>query len=90
MNQQGLCYRAKGNFDIAITMFKNALSILEEIHKTESYNYLSIQSNLALVYIDKGKYLEAQDIYKHLLDLEKKIYGNDSEEVCISLNALGR
>jgi tetratricopeptide (TPR) repeat protein len=91
-NQKGLIYRAMGEYDNAINSFEQSLTLVSDCDfYGEELNGIfdSIKSNLALIYIEKGKYSLAMDIYRELIKSDTEIHGKNSLQVCCSLSAIG-
>lgn len=92
INQKGLIYRAMGEYDNAIISFEQSLALVSDcdIHEEELNGIFDcIKSNLALIYIEKGKYSLAMDIYQELIKSDTENHGRNSLQVCCSLSAIG-
>ncbi|TNH79693.1 tetratricopeptide repeat protein [Aeromonas sobria] len=93
INQKGLIYRAIGDYKNAINAFEEALILIDNhgIQQSDEFKDISdtVRSNLALVYIDQGRYSLAMSVYQELLKSDCDRYGNDSIQICSSLSAIG-
>lgn len=93
INQKGLIYRAMGNYKNSINAFEEALTLIDnhDIQRSDEFKELSdtVKSNLALVYIDQGRYSLAMSVYQKILKSDCDKYGNDSIQICSSLSAIG-
>ncbi|MGE6111085.1 tetratricopeptide repeat protein, partial [Aeromonas salmonicida] len=93
INQNGLIYRAMGDYKNAINAFEEALILIDNhgIQQSDEFKEISdtVRSNLALVYIDQGRYSLAMSVYQELLKSDCDKYGNDSIQICSSLSAIG-
>ncbi|NRB64862.1 MAG: tetratricopeptide repeat protein [Saprospiraceae bacterium] len=92
INQKGLIYRSMGDYKNAISSFEESLALVSGCgSQGDELNGIfdSIKSNLALVYIDQGKYSLGMDIYKELIKSDTESHGSNSLQVCCSLSAIG-
>ncbi len=69
LNNQAILFAEIGRIDQALQKLSQAISILEKLNINLN-NQVGFQSNLALLYQQTGKYVEAEAVY---LKLEKKL-----------------
>ena len=82
-------YRA-GDYDRAITLLEQVEARARALGNVEGdRNYATTIDVLANAYAAKGRYLEAEPLYKHALAIREKLLGPDSPDVAASLNDLG-
>ncbi|XP_057322749.1 uncharacterized protein LOC130666094 [Microplitis mediator] len=84
--QMGLVLMNLQKYDQALLCYKNAL---EKIRKTDVYNILVIQNNIALVYNLQNKYDEALEMYQNVYELRRKLLGpNHSDTLRAMFNKI--
>ena len=82
-------YRA-GDYDRAITLLEQVEARARALGNVEGdRNYATTIDVLANAYAAKGRYLEAEPLYKHALAIREKLLGPDSPDLAASLNDLG-
>jgi CHAT domain-containing protein/tetratricopeptide (TPR) repeat protein len=63
LNNQSILFSEIGRTDQAIQKLNSAIGISEKLNKKNERNQVGFQSNLALLYQQTGKYIEAEAIY---------------------------
>jgi tetratricopeptide (TPR) repeat protein len=89
LNNLGLIYTDKQNFQKAITYFINALNINEEIFGLESPNVSMIYNNIGALYEETRDYDKALFYYFKDLNTQEKAYGPNNPSTAISYNNVG-
>ncbi|MBK5278121.1 MAG: CHAT domain-containing protein [Bacteroidia bacterium] len=74
LNNQAILFANIGRTENAVETLNSAITILEKLKKKSVRNQVGFQSNLALLYQQTGKFVEAEAIY---LKLEKALGSKD-------------
>ena len=87
--KKGCECREKDDYDLAF-LFRKPLMALNVLNKDVlATDYANHLSNLALVYGSQGKYIEAEELYKQAVEIDKKTIGENHPNFAIRLNNLG-
>ena len=87
--KKGCECREKDDYDLAF-LFRKPLMALNVLNKDVLATvYANHLSNLALVYGSQGKYIEAEELYKQAVEIDKKTIGENHPNFAIRLNNLG-
>ncbi len=77
-----------GDFDQAQQWFEKLIELTQ--HDTNSLDYAVVQSGLAGVFYEQGKYAKAEPLYKRDLAITEKALGENHPSVATTLNNLAR
>jgi tetratricopeptide (TPR) repeat protein len=88
LNQQVNQLYHQGNFNEAIAIAKQALTLAKSLHPGDHPYVATSLNNLALLYNSQGRYSEAEPLYKQALEMRKRLFQGDHRDVAISLNNL--
>ena len=81
-NELGIVYRALNNYDKALVVYDNTLSISHP-----NMDSVSMMTNKANVYMNQGKWHLAKDLYQKVYDL--RLLHGDKRRIARALNNLG-
>ena len=84
-NFMGIVQWGKGNLDKALDYYKNALTLMQEIHDMNGES--SSLANIGFIYNDKGDYALAEQYTMEACKVKE--YMNDKRGMCICYNNLG-
>ncbi len=89
INNIGLVYYLKGNYDKSLEYHKKALAIKlrlwGEEHRQVAYSY----NNIGIVYVEKGDYDRALEYHQKALSIRMRLLGEEHLEVGSSNNNIG-
>jgi CHAT domain-containing protein len=85
----GNLYYQTGEFNKAEKFFLEAKAIYKSKGELHSANYIILSGNLALLYVDMGKYIDAENTLKSTLSETEKTIGKSSLMYAECLNKLG-
>lgn len=85
----GLCYDFKGDYDLSIKTYLEAIDVSLKEEGSDSPIIASYYYSLGNAYLGKGVYRLAIKSFEKSLELKKKIYGSDHGKLAAPYNALG-
>jgi tetratricopeptide (TPR) repeat protein len=85
LNEAGLVYKDKGEWDKAIDYYQRSLAIDEKVG--DEHGMSAIFNNLGSVYQDKGEWDKALEYYQRSLEIDEKV--GDEHGMATTLNNLG-
>jgi serine/threonine-protein kinase len=88
LNNVGLGYVDKGDFETAEPYLLEALAMHRRLLPHETVQISANLNNLALMYHGAGDFKKAEPLFKEALAIEEKIFGNNHLQVAITLNNL--
>jgi len=89
LNNLGLAYKSKGEYDKAISYHEKALEINLITTGENNPDTASIYNNLGSAYNSKGKYDKAIDYYKKALEIVLKTIGENNPITATPYNNIG-
>src|SRR5690349_1805218 len=89
LNWMAFLYQVVGQYDKAFSLCRHALQITNVSMKKNSFRYVKIQNNVALIYERLEKYESAHELFLQERSVIKKIYGNENPEYAACLDNLG-
>lgn len=85
-------YRRRGKFGKALSCFQKAASLYESfpevVSSVKAPHLAGLLSNWGLLYVDMGKYQEAEPLLQDALELREQLLQPDNPDIAISLNTL--
>ncbi|KOR38224.1 hypothetical protein AM228_02925 [Planktothricoides sp. SR001] len=88
LNQKFVQLYNQGNFNEAIAIAKQALTLAKSLHPGDHADVALSLNNLAAVYNSQERYAEAEPLYIQALQMIKRLFNGDHPYVAISLNNL--
>ena len=89
LNDLGLAWYSRGEYDKAIEFCSRALAIDLEVFGANHPNVSVRLNNLGLVWNSKGEYDKAIDYYTRALAIDLEVFGANHPNVAVDLNNLG-
>ena len=86
----GLVYFKQGLLDIAISTFKNSLSIRLQQQKYDAADIAVVLFNIAAIHLEKGETDKAINVYKQTLDYEYKATNKTKTDIVATLQCLAQ
>ena len=86
--QAGESAMQRGHYDEAERIFAAAVTRAEEAGRKDRRVAVSL-SRLAQAYSSQGKYVEAEPVYLHALEIYQAVHGEQHLDVAATLNNLG-
>ncbi len=88
LNNLALLYESQGRYEEAEPLYKQALSLRQELLGERHPDVASSLNNLAALYYWQGRCEEAEPLYKQALSLRQELLGERHPDVASSLNNL--
>ncbi len=89
LNNLGLAWEGKGEYDKANEYYKKALQIDLKVLGENHPNVAREYNNLGWTWASKGEYDKAIEYYKKALQIDLKVFGENHPNVAIRYNNLG-
>ncbi|HYT46414.1 MAG TPA: tetratricopeptide repeat protein, partial [Methylomirabilota bacterium] len=86
----GSIYTVRGWHTKAESLLEQAVDFIQNVIDAKSDDYPTLLLNLAGIYVDQGKFKEAQTLYKKLIRKAKRTYGSNSYLVAMLSGRLAR
>ncbi|WP_420576465.1 CHAT domain-containing protein [Ekhidna sp.] len=83
---EGDAYTSEGSFKKAERAFAKSLNKFESNGLEATFEYVSTLNSLAILYLEKAKIPEAEELFTQALDIIKRIQG-ENDDVIANLNA---
>ncbi|CAF4739684.1 unnamed protein product [Rotaria sp. Silwood1] len=88
LNNMGVIYRKEGDYDKALYYYTKALDIEKATLSSDCLDIADTYNNLCVVYYDQSRYDEALEMAKLKLNILKKHFDDDDEQVQITKNII--
>ncbi len=87
LNYLGLIYAAMDSAGKAATCYEDAVAIMRN-NNTDEYFFEAVLFNLANFYDKQKKYEQAEPLFIELVNVQKKLYGSNSQDYIKSIESL--
>ncbi|CAF1509835.1 unnamed protein product [Adineta ricciae] len=81
LNNMGIIYRKEGNYDQSLNCYTQALQIEQSTLSSDNLDLADTYNNLCVLYYDQFQYEKALDMAHCKLDILKKHFTDDDEQV---------
>jgi tetratricopeptide (TPR) repeat protein len=88
LNNLAALYKSQGRYEEAEPLYKQSLSLWQELLGERHPNFATSINNLAALYESQGRYEEAESLDKQSLSLRQEVLGERHPDVVTSINNL--